>query len=103
MSSAHMDRTLHYIDKVDWAKSSGYRVRVPVNGRNIHRTFSAKKLGVSMERALELAIRERDRLMREHDVKWPYPTKPKPLSKIYGVYRIRRKIRGKWHWYWMAN
>ncbi len=100
-----MDRVLHYIDRVNWGNCEGYRVRVPISGRNIHRTFSTRKLGISLEEAKGRAIAERDALMQHYGVKWPFPTKPKPVfkEKIYGVYRVRRKIRGRWFWYWLAT
>jgi hypothetical protein len=100
---------IFYIDRVDWTNGRGYRVRVPVPGpnrkrKNIHKTFSARKLGISMKDALVLARRERDRAMKQYDIGRPYPKpKTKPKKRLYGVYRYRRRIRGKGSWYWRAD
>jgi hypothetical protein len=98
------------IDRVDWANGRGYRVRVPIPGpkgqpKNIHKTFSPRKLGISMKEALVRARRERTRLMKQYGIGRPYPKpkpKPKPEKRLYGVYRYRRRMRTKWYWYWRA-
>jgi hypothetical protein len=56
-----------------------------------------------MAEARRLAMRERNRLMKEHGVGRPYPKKPKRLKKrIYGVYPIDARSGANGSGIWRA-